>query len=40
MPTKEQRKQFYRTLRDGINGLIPQVVIALMALFGFTGTLG
>jgi len=36
MPNKEQRKHFYRTLRDAINGLIPQVVIAAMALFGFT----
>lgn len=34
MPNKQQRKEFYRALRDGINSLIPQIVIALMALFG------
>jgi len=39
MPNKEQRKKFYRNMRDAINGLIPQVIIAVMALFGFTGTL-
>jgi hypothetical protein len=39
MPTREQRKHFYRTLRDAINGLIPQIIIAGMALFGFTNTL-
>ncbi len=38
MFSKEKRKQFYRTLRDAINGLIPQIAIATMALFGFTNT--
>jgi len=33
---REKRKQFYRTMRDAINGLIPQLIIAAMALFGFT----
>lgn len=36
MPNREQRKAFYRTMRDAINGLIPQLIIAAMALFGFT----
>lgn len=39
MPTKQQRKEFYRAMRDGINSLIPQVIIAFMALFGFTNSL-
>jgi len=33
---RDKRKQFYRTMRDAIKGLIPQVIIAAMALFGFT----
>jgi len=36
---KEKRKQFYRTMRDAINGLIPQIVIAAMAFFGFTNSI-
>jgi len=35
----QQRKTLWRTLRDAINGLIPQVIIAVMAAAGFAGSI-
>lgn len=36
---KTQRKQFWISLRNAINGLVPQVLIALMAALGFTNSI-
>lgn len=35
----ERKKKLWRDLRDMINGLIPQVIIAVMAFFGFSNSI-